>query len=173
MDNFSGAAMHLTITRWLRELWHSHPDLFHGKRVLDVGSSAVSGSAAPLFSDCQYVGLDARPGPNVDVVCLAHQYQPEQPFDVVVCCSTLEHDPFWKQSLKHMPELLIPGGALILAFPGPDWPVHEVECAPMPGYYRNLEADEVLEVIEGKFEQVEVRRGDRETFVLATGRKGD
>lgn len=164
--------MHLTINQWLRDLWHSRPELFHHTRVLDIGAhSGLCGSAASLFADCYYTGLDARPGPNVDVVCLAHQYQPEQLYDVVICCSTLEHDPFWAQTVTHIPSLLKPGGTLIMTFPTIGWPEHEVECAPLPNYYRNIDTDEIFNLLKGSFMRIDIRVGDREAFLLALDRK--
>ena len=165
--------MHDTVQAWLRQLWHEHPALFHGTRVLECGSLIVNATASGFFADCEYTGLDATPGPGVDVVSLVHEYQPEEPFDVALSTSMLEHDPHWRESVTHMADLLRPGGSLILTFPNPGWPEHELSCSPGESYYRNLEAGEVLALLDGRFDDVRAKRGDRrpETFVLALGKR--
>jgi len=165
--------MHDTVRHWLRSLFHEHPALFHGKRVLECGSLIMHESPRALFAACDYTGLDATAGPGVDVVGLAHKYQPPEPFDVVLCTSMLEHDPHWRQSVAHMIDMLRPGGALLLTFPTPGYPEHEIQCAPGGGYYRNLEPGDVLALLDGRFDDVRATVGQRpEVFILAMGKRG-
>lgn len=168
--------MHETVRRWLRGLFGEHPALFHGARVLECGSLILpnNSTAAGFFADCDYTGLDATPGPGVDVVGLAHEYEPAEPFDVVLSTSMLEHDPHWRRSVTHMIDLLKPGGALLLTFPAPGWPAHEVACSPDGHYYRNLEAGDVLPLIAPRFDDVQVTVGRMpETFILALGKRAE
>lgn len=83
-----------------------------------------------------WVGVDWRAGPGVDVVGLAHEFRPltangrPQEFDLAVSTEMLEHDPFWRESLRRMIEVVRPGGSVLLTCAGPGRHVHEVECAP-------------------------------------------
>ena len=43
--------------------------------VLECGSYNVNGSVRDLFAVREYIGLDWRPGPGVDVVNLVHEYR--------------------------------------------------------------------------------------------------
>lgn len=63
-----------------------------GLRVLEIGSYDVNGSPRPIFAACaEYVGIDERAGPDVDIVASARDYQGGEAFDVVVCAEVLEH----------------------------------------------------------------------------------
>ena len=66
---------------------------------------------AGLFAAREYVGLDWRPGPGVDVVSLVHEYKPGRHFDTVISTEMLEHDPHWRESVQRMIELVKPGWA--------------------------------------------------------------
>ena len=60
-------------------------------KCLDVGSYDVNGCVRCLFTD--YIGLDMRPGPNVDIVAMASSIHfGDDLFDVVTCLEMLEHD---------------------------------------------------------------------------------
>ena len=140
--------MHAAPLAFLQRIRNQHPWLFRQARVLECGSYDINGSARVLFSDCDYVGLDWRPGPGVDVVSLVHEYQPEQPFDVIVSTEMLEHDPHWQASLAAMAQMLAPGGALLLTWASPKRKRHEVDCAPADDYYCGLSAADVAAVVQ-------------------------
>jgi hypothetical protein len=89
------------------------PDYFKGKRVLDVGSLDINGSNKYLFEDCEYIGIDVGEGKNVDVVCLAHEYQAE-PFDVVISTECFEHDQHIWQTIPHLIKGLLKPNGLFL-----------------------------------------------------------
>lgn len=159
--------MHAEVMAWLMKVWNTHPALFRGQRVLECGSHAASGTARALFVDCDYTGLDVRPGPGVDVVCGAHEYQDAGGFDVILSTQMLEHDPHWRDSLANMVSLLAPGGALLLSWAGPGWPAHGTGEPGWPDYYRNLTPGEVVRAIEsGTFRRVRLsshhRHGERD-----------
>ena len=68
-----------------------------GKRVLEVGSYDSDGSLRGLiesWSPAQYIGVDIRAGPGVDLVCDAEKLLdkfPAESFDVVFALEVLEH----------------------------------------------------------------------------------
>lgn len=140
--------MHDTIMNWLVGMAGLYPQAFEG-RVLECGAYNINGSLRPLFLAEEYVGLDWR---GVDAVGLIHAYRgrPDGYFDTVVCTQTLEHDPFWRESLGRMVELVAPGGNLLLSWAGPGWAAHEVATAPVAGYYGNL----TLAVVEGRIDEL-------------------
>ena len=69
---------------WLGEMRRQYPEAFVCDSVLECGSYNVNGSVRGLFVAREYVGLDWRPGPGVDVVSLVHEYQPGRKFDTVI-----------------------------------------------------------------------------------------
>jgi hypothetical protein len=88
------------------------PDMFRGCRVLDVGSLDVNGNNRGLFDNCEYIGLDIGEGPNVDVVCLAHEYD-ARPFRTICSSSCFEHDMYLPSTLANILRLLEPEGLLL------------------------------------------------------------
>lgn len=64
----------------------------------------------------EYIGVDWRPGPNVNVVCMAKDMQFDHQFDVVISASMLEHDPTWQESLTRMVQYLKPDGIFLLSW---------------------------------------------------------
>ncbi len=75
-------------------------------RILECGSLNVNGSIKDILevdtNKNEYVGLDWRAGNYVDVVSLAHEYNPGHQFDSVLSASMLEHDPYWDKSITNM-----------------------------------------------------------------------
>ena len=67
--------MHEEVRDWLGELRRQYLEAFVCDSVLECGSYNVNGSVRGLFAAREYVGLDWRPGPGVDVVSLVHEYQ--------------------------------------------------------------------------------------------------
>lgn len=80
------------VTRWVDTL-----DLSR-RSTLELGAYNENGSVKPLFHG-RYVGVDMRPGPDVDLVINAHDIVNVfglSRFDVVVSTEMLEHDDaFW------------------------------------------------------------------------------
>ena len=135
---------------WCDKIKEDHPGYFYHKRVLDIGSLDVNGNNRCLFKDCKYIGLDVVPGPNVDVVSIAHLYKPSAPFDVVLSTNALEHDLYWRQTFDAMLTFLKPAGLLFFSASS-SWPEHGTKrtySAPDSGtsqmgpewenYYQNL-----------------------------------
>lgn len=102
------------------------------QRVVEVGSLDVNGTYRSLMpEDVYYVGVDLRPGPNVDVQ-MTGEYcipLPSQSADIVISGQTLEHcrNPF--QLTAEMVRLLRPGGKCVIAAPS-SWPEHHelIDC---------------------------------------------
>jgi len=133
--------------RWVAKKF---PDDFHGKRVAEFGSYNINDPEPipiprQLALECEYVGIDWRPGPGVDHVSLAHEVDLE-PFDTVLSASMLEHDPYWEQSITRMVELLKPGGLLALSWGAALNPHHCPAEAP-DGKFHPLKAGLVLELL--------------------------
>lgn len=118
--------MHASVMAFVERKARVH-EIVRGS-VLDVGSYDVNGNVRGLFGGARYVGIDMRPGPNVDRVVDAHDlvetFGPES-FDTVVCCEMLEHDPEFWTSLAQMGAVLKHGGRMLLTTRGIGFPLHE------------------------------------------------
>ena len=149
------------------------------RRVLEVGSATLHNQPSPrdIFQrgaqpePPEYIGVDWRPSPGVDVVGLAHKAIPPLwkdgehnnagalRFGVVICCQVLEHDPHWKRTVQESMKALRANGVLLLTWAGPGTPEHEHACAPRSPsapeklYYRNVPMWEVMEVVKDAIEE--------------------
>jgi SAM-dependent methyltransferase len=91
--------------------------------VLEVGSFQVPGQEAladlrGLFPGRPYVGLDARPGPGVDVVADVEDLpQADSSVGTVLALSTFEHVPRFWRGFEEVHRVLRPDGALLVACP--------------------------------------------------------
>ena len=138
--------MHAEAFAFLERARREYPWLFQQARVLEAGAYVINGTPRSLFADCEYTGLDWRAGPGVDVVALAHDYAPAQPFDTLVSTEMLEHDPYWRDSLANLIAHLAPGGGLFLTWAGPERAAHEADCSPT-GDYAGVALADVLDVV--------------------------
>lgn len=95
--------------------------------VLDVGSFNVNGSLRPLAEErgWEYVGVDMREGPNVDIVSPSPHKLPfsESEFDIVLSASTLEHVERPWLLVPEMARVLKPGGMMVV-YTHCSWPYH-------------------------------------------------
>lgn len=100
------------------------PNSFKNKKVLDVGSLDTNGTNRYLFTDCDYTGIDVVKGPNVDIVSPLHltNLKPNS-FDTIISTNALEHDMYYKETLKKMVKLLKPYGLLVISAANM-WPEH-------------------------------------------------
>lgn len=120
-------------------------------RVIEVGSANVNGSIRDLFGGCQaYLGLDRRPGRDVDLVADAWTWHPADPVEAVVCCEVLEHVPDGAMLARRLLSWLVPGGHLLLTWATPSRPPHGIDGdAVGPGeWYRGIPLTEVVEALE-------------------------
>lgn len=112
------------------------------KRVVEFGGRFVNGRVRNLFGITEsYIGVDIRPGDDVDVVCDAAVYEPEIPPDAIVCCETFEHAPNWREILRNTYGILAPGGVLLLTAAAPNRAPHSgIHGSTLEGneYYGNI-----------------------------------
>lgn len=111
-----------------------------GRKVVEFGSRNVNGSVRPLFTGAEYVGVDAAPGPDVDVVADASTWTGKG-FDCVVCCEVLEHTPKGAEIVAAARKTLKKGGVFIATCATTGRAPHSAVdgAAVRPGeYYRNV-----------------------------------
>jgi SAM-dependent methyltransferase len=138
------------------------PSMFTSKKVLEAGSYNVNGTIRDLFSNCDYTGLDIGPGPCVDVVCKAHEFESEpNSFDVVCSCEMFEHDKNIDKTLPSLIDKLKPGGLLFFTCASIGRREHgtlrsnDSKSSPhtcsdpeLANYYRNLSEKDVREIVD-------------------------
>jgi 2-polyprenyl-3-methyl-5-hydroxy-6-metoxy-1,4-benzoquinol methylase len=146
------SSVHLGNRLWWNEVVHRWPTHFRDAQVLEVGSYNVNGSIRDLVSGAAlYHGIDWRPGPDVDEVCLAHAFAPrpaDRRFDTLVSASMLEHDPHWMASVAQTMQALRPGGRAFWSWCSGASHPHCEETAP-DGRYHPLKLEGMLELVEG------------------------
>ena len=139
-----------------------NPSYFVGKRVLDVGSLDINGNNRFLYIDSVHIGIDIGPGPNVDVVCLGHEYnEPDGSFDAIISTECFEHDMHYEKTIKNIIRLLAPGGMFIFTCATTGRPEHGTSRsdggvnAPLlaahgewSDYYKNLAEEDIRAVID-------------------------
>ena len=97
------------------------PSDVRGKRVLEVGSLDVNGSVRGdimALGPAEYIGIDIRPGPGVDVICDAGDLVArfgEDAFDLVISTELLEHARDWRRIVSNIKRVTKPGGVLIVS----------------------------------------------------------
>src|SRR5436190_18162818 len=88
-------------------------------RVLELGSYNVNGSVRTLWpANVGWHGVDVRPGPGVDEVADARDYDGDASYDLVICTETMEHAPKAGRILKSVYRSLSPRGFLIATMAG-------------------------------------------------------
>ena len=89
--------------------------------VLEIGSKIVSVSEfRKNYTTVEYVGVDLEEGDGVDVVCdltKDNHPLPKNYFDLVICCSVLEHTPTPWLMANILSDLVRPGGKLYINSP--------------------------------------------------------
>ncbi len=106
---------HKAQKEWCKKIKNEYPEYFLKKRVLDIGSLDINGNNKGLFRKCEYIGIDVIEGKNVDVVSIAHEYKTKKLFDVILSTNSLEHDMYFKLTLKKMVNLLNPSGFMFFS----------------------------------------------------------
>lgn len=104
------------------------------KRVLEIGSYDVNGSARVLFPDgTLYVGIDRIAGPGVDWQVDARWFDGWGMFDIAIVTETLEHDAEPQEIMDCAWQALGPGGLLIITTAGPGREPHGDHGGPVKG----------------------------------------
>lgn len=121
-------------------------------RVFEMGSRNINGSARGAFPHARaYHGIDLAPGPDVDAVANALDYDPPFVPDVVVCCEVLEHTPDAGRLCQRAFDLLAQGGTFLATMAGASRAPHSATDggALRPGeFYRNGDPDVVAQWCE-------------------------
>lgn len=127
---------------------NSHWAEYLDDTILEVGSYDINGSVKTICSSIskEYIGVDWRPGPNVDVVSLAHNMVFDHKFKAVLSASMLEHDPYYEKSIITMCRLVRSDGFLALSWGGALNAKHF--CAEAPdGKFHALPVGKVLDIL--------------------------
>jgi SAM-dependent methyltransferase len=113
--------------------------------ILEIGSFNVNGSVRPLFAGAaRYYGIDVRPGPDVDEVADAREWEGGEAFDVVVSTEVLEHVEDPERILAGAWRALKPDGILILTAAGPGRAPHGVDGGEVGSEpYANIDPEEL------------------------------
>lgn len=105
--------------------------IFENKRVLEVGSRYVNGSVRHIITKfckpSQYIGVDIRSGPLVDIVLPAEQlisHFGSDSFDVVISTELLEHVRNWRTVIRNLKDVLKNDGLLFLTTRSKGFPYH-------------------------------------------------
>jgi len=140
--------MHYENRLFWKRCSQKYPRYFNDpSKAAEFGSLNINGSVREWSRCSDYTSIDWREGPCVDFVSLAHEvpFIPET-FDTVVSASMLEHDPYWKQSVAKMVEVLKPDGLLAISWGAALNTPHEFATAP-DGEFHALKAGHVLSVL--------------------------
>jgi len=98
-----------------KKIKEKFPKYFENITVLDVGSLDVNGNNRYLFENCYYYGIDVVDGPNVNIVTVAHYFNPPIQYNTIISTNALEHDMYWKLTIKRMYDLLLSDGLLLIS----------------------------------------------------------
>jgi hypothetical protein len=94
---------HAEQRQFFEQVRNRFADFFHDKKVLDIGSLNINGTARDFFTNCDYTGADVGEGPGVDIVCAGEDLQFEDnSFDVVLSAECFEHNPQWIATFANM-----------------------------------------------------------------------
>ena len=136
--------MHDGVLIFVNEVKNRFPNKFTGVRVLELGSLDINGSVRTFFDFCEYVGVDWRKGPSVDIVNFAHELDyPNETFDTVISTEMFEHDKFAELSFINGLRMLKKGGLFVFTCANPNRLPHLIEAG-VSGYYRGLSKFHVI-----------------------------
>lgn len=120
--------MHASVMNWAR-LRLTAAEI-QNRTILEVGSLNVNGSLREVIEPLRplrYTGVDATPGPGVDLVWDATRLTERLPaggYDVVVSTEMLEHAADWRTCVNQLKAMLRYEGLLVLTCRGPGMPYH-------------------------------------------------
>lgn len=127
-----------------------YPDFFKNKKVLEIGSLDINGSARHFFESCEYTGIDVGDGPGVDIVCQGQEFDaPDGEYDTVFSAECFEHNPYWLETFQNMLRICKDGGLVFFTCATHGREEHGTtrsmpEASPLTvglewDYYRNLD----------------------------------
>lgn len=155
------------------EMRNKFPRHFINANIIDCGSKNINGTNRWLFRRTfwnwkgmnSYTGIDISLGDNVHILERVHialpkiasmpakylvkgkNNKPVWPIDIVISTEMLEHDQFWKESLRAMYDVLRPGGLLLITAGGDGREEHGTKmCTPGASpdtleYYGNISSE--------------------------------
>lgn len=141
---------------------HLSPGEVAGKDVVELGSMIVDEGCREYITSLgprRYVGVDIGEGPGVDLVMDAREAPARipGPWDVVVCCSMLEHADDWYGAVVAIKKLCRPGTILVMtvptigfryhAYPGDHWRFTANDWAEI---FADMEILKLTEDVEGR-----------------------
>ena len=155
---------------YVNRVKNQFPQFFNYKKVLGIGTFNVCGTEDEYFENCDYQGLDLGPGPGVDIVCPAQEYDaPDNTFDTIISCECFEHNPFYKETIQNAVRMLKPNGMFLFTCATTGRPVHGTKSLEeeskkkfanwktMPNvvkenwdneYYKNLTEEDIRECLD-------------------------
>jgi len=159
--------MHLSQKEFCLSVKNKFPDSFKNCNVLDIGSLDVNGNNRYLFEECTYTGVDLAEGWNVDIVSKGHEFNPGKQYDVVISTECFEHDPYWNKTIENCINLTKSGGLFLFTCGSEGRPEHGTTRSRSPWaspfshvlfneYYRNLSPEDVLPILQDKFNPMEL-----------------
>lgn len=120
--------MHRSVLDFVRRALNSND--IADKAVMEVGSANVNGSVRPFIESLDpavYLGVDAAPGPGVDVVANCEQLTEQLNtgcWDVVISTEMLEHVRDWRACVRELALATRPGGLLLITTRSPGFEYH-------------------------------------------------
>lgn len=143
--------MHDAAYQWVKRAVELYEINNHAPKVaIELGAYNVNGSVRDLFPTVErWIGVDVRPGPDVDVVMPAEEFVPNEPVDLVVCTEVLEHTPNWRAIVYQSFYMLREGGELIVTAAGPTRAPHGCNGGNVGAeYYWNINEDDLAEAFK-------------------------
>lgn len=140
-----------------KSIRNKFPQRFSDCWVLDIGSLDINGNNRYLFSNPHYIGIDVGEGPNVDVVCLGHEFKSLKKFDVVISTECFEHDKYYDKTIINAVQLLKSGGLFMFTCASTGRAEHgttktdtyssPLSCQLFNDYYKNLTEEDIRQVL--------------------------
>jgi len=164
---------HIAIA-WLDRHAHDRPI-----RAVDLGGRDTSGHGRGLWPNATWTVVDCTDDDSfspVDVVADAATWQPDEPFDLVVCSEVAEHTPVWALIVANAARMLNPGGMFLFTAAGPGRPPHgqtgdtrfrHADDSLVPGWYRNIEPVELEAVVSTVFERCQFHQVEQSVLAVA------
>ena len=142
------------------------------RRVVEFGSADVNGNVRDLLGDAEYIGVDIRPGPNVDVVADAATYDPPWRPDLVLCLNMLEHTEDGPAIVANAHRMLAPSGALMVSVPDASFPIHSADGGALKEgeFYTSFTVESLWRLLEA-FDDTVFTANDR--LLYAIGVRGN
>lgn len=146
--------------------------------VAEAGSLNMNGTTrnTVLADHSSWVGVDWRPGKDVDVVSVFHEWDPGEGvlFDTMVQTEVAEHDKDWRLTLAKMVSLLKAGGNLFFTCAARARPIHEKHVG-RDAWYQGLDLVDVLAELRklADFEEIICAQNvaPADTYIAALGKR--